>query len=100
MSDSIALPTDCNELLDSIKQTIAAGRLRAARAVTNLIIETHWAIGHEIVVRRRGQSWSPKVADQLAAEFRVAHPGMRGLSGSNLHYMATISLRHVRPGGS
>ena len=80
MSDSIALPTDYNELLDSIKQTIAAGRLRAARAVTNAMIETYWAVGHEIVVRRREQRWGAKVTDQLAADLRTAHPDMRGLS--------------------
>jgi predicted nuclease of restriction endonuclease-like (RecB) superfamily len=93
MSDSIALPTGYNELLDSIKQTIAAGRLRAARAVTNAMIETYWAIGHEIVVRRREQRWGAKVTDQLAADLRVAHPDMRGLSGRNLRYMATLASR-------
>jgi hypothetical protein len=29
-----------NELLDSIKRTLATGRLRAARAVNNILVET------------------------------------------------------------
>jgi hypothetical protein len=50
MSDSITATAEYNELLDSIKQTLAAGRLRAARAVNNILIETYWKIGREIVV--------------------------------------------------
>jgi hypothetical protein len=40
MSESIPLTAEYNELLDSIKRTIAAGRLRAARAVNNVLVET------------------------------------------------------------
>ena len=37
MSDSIAVSAEYRELLDSVKQTIAAGRLRAARAVNTIL---------------------------------------------------------------
>jgi hypothetical protein len=43
MSDSITATAEYNELFDSIKRTIAAGRLRAARAVNNVLVETYWA---------------------------------------------------------
>jgi DUF1016 N-terminal domain len=84
MSDSITATAEYNELLDSIKRTIAAGRLRAARAVNNVLVETYWEIGRDIVARRREQGWGAKVTDRLAADLRIAHPDMRGLSGRNL----------------
>ena len=93
MGDSIAGSAEYRELLDSIKQTIAAGRLRAARVVSTVLVETYWQIGHDIVVRRREQGWGAKVTGQLAADLRIAHPGMQGLSGRNLRYMATLASR-------
>lgn len=93
MSDSITSTAEYNELLDSIKRTIAAGRLRAARAVNNILVETYWEIGQDIVVRRQEQGWGAKVTDRLAADLRVAHPDMRGLSGRNLRYMAALASR-------
>jgi predicted nuclease of restriction endonuclease-like (RecB) superfamily len=93
MGDSIAGSAEYRELLDSIKQTIAAGRLRAARVVSTVLVETYWQIGHDIVVRRREQGWGAKVTGQLAADLRIAHPNMQGLSGRNLRYMATLASR-------
>jgi predicted nuclease of restriction endonuclease-like (RecB) superfamily len=93
MSDSITATAEYNDLLDSIKRTIADGRLRAVRTVNNILVETYWKIGHDIVMRRREQGWGAKVTDQLAADLRIAHPNMQGLSGRNLRYMATFATR-------
>jgi hypothetical protein len=54
MSDSITATAEYNELLDSIKQTLAGGRLRAARAVTSILVETYWEIGRDITDQERG----------------------------------------------
>ena len=93
MSDSITATAEYNKLLDSIKQTLAAGQLRAARAVNNVLVETYWQIGREIVTRRREQGWGAKVTERLSADLRATHPEMRGLSGRNLRYMATLASR-------
>jgi predicted nuclease of restriction endonuclease-like (RecB) superfamily len=93
MSDSITATAEYNELLDSIKQTLAAGQLRAARAINNVLVETYWKIGREIVTRQREQGWGTKVTERLSADLRAAQPGMRGLSGRNLRYMATLASR-------
>jgi predicted nuclease of restriction endonuclease-like (RecB) superfamily len=93
MNDSITATAEYSELLDSIKRTLAAGRLRAARTVNNVLIETYWEIGRDIVVRRRVQGWGAKVTDRLAADLRTAHPEMRGLSGRSLRYMAALASR-------
>jgi predicted nuclease of restriction endonuclease-like (RecB) superfamily len=93
MSDSITATAEYNELLDSIKQTLAAGRLRAARAVNNILIETYWKIGREIVARQQEQGWGTRVIERLSADLRAAHPDTRGLSPRNLEYMATLAAR-------
>jgi predicted nuclease of restriction endonuclease-like (RecB) superfamily len=93
MSDSIIASAEYNELLDSIKRTLAAGQLRAARAVNNILVETYWQIGREIVGRRRKQGWGAKVTERLSVDLRMANPGMHGLSPRNLRYMATLASR-------
>lgn len=93
MSDSIAVTAEYNELLDSIKRTLVAGQLRAARAVNNALVETYWQIGREIVTRRREQGWGAKVTERLSVDLRTAHPGVHGLSARNLRYMATLATR-------
>jgi uncharacterized protein YutE (UPF0331/DUF86 family) len=55
MSESIIATAEYDELLDSIKRTLAAGQLRAARAVNNILVETYWAIGQDIVRRQQEQ---------------------------------------------
>jgi len=93
MSDSITSTAEYNELLDSIKQTLAAGQLRAARAVNNALVETYWQIGREIVARQRNQGWGAKVTERLSSDLRTARPDMRGLSARNLRYMAALATR-------
>ena len=73
MSDSITSTTEYNELLDSIKGTLASGQLRAARAVNSVIIETFWKIGRDIVAGRQKQGWGAKVTERLSADLRAAH---------------------------
>ena len=93
MGDSITATVEYNELLDSIKRTIAAGRLRAARAVNNILVETYWEIGRDIVKRQQEQGWGARVIERLSADLRTANPGARGLSVRNLHYMTSLASR-------
>jgi DUF1016 N-terminal domain len=51
----------------------------------------YWRIGSEIVQQRAAQSWGAKVIDQLANDLRAEFPDMRGLSLSNLKYMARFA---------
>src|SRR3984957_5441461 len=97
MSDSITATAEYNELLDSIKHALAAGQLRAARAVNNAVVETYWQIGREIVARQREQGWGARVIERLSADLRTARPDMRGLSVRNLRYMAALATRWPTP---
>lgn len=93
MSDSIVAATEYDELLDSIKRTLAAGQLRAARAANNVLVETYWQIGRDIVHRQQEQSWGARVIEGLSAVLRTAHPDVRGLSARNLRYMVAPATR-------
>jgi predicted nuclease of restriction endonuclease-like (RecB) superfamily len=81
------------DLVDSIKRTLASGQLRAARAVNNVLVETYWQIGRDIVARQYEQGWGARVIERLSADLRTANPGMRGLSVRNLRYMAALATR-------
>jgi predicted nuclease of restriction endonuclease-like (RecB) superfamily len=93
MGDSIIAGAKYNELLDSIKRTLAAGQLRAARAVNNVLVETYWQIGRDILAQQRQQGWGAKVTTRLSADLRAARPEFRGLSARNLRYMAALASR-------
>ena len=95
MSDSITGTTEYNELLDSIKQTLAAGQLHAARAVNNAVVETYWQIAS--LARQREQGWGARVIERLSTDLRTARPDMRGLSVRNLRYMAALATRWPTP---
>jgi hypothetical protein len=74
MSDSVTATPEYNDLLDSIKRTLADGRLRAARAVNNVIIETYWEIGHDIIRRQQEQGWGAQVIKRLSNLNCAAEP--------------------------
>jgi predicted nuclease of restriction endonuclease-like (RecB) superfamily len=93
MSDSIPFNAEHDELLDSVKQTLAAGQLRAARVVDNALVEAYWEIGRDTLARQQEQGWGARVIGQLSADLRTAHPGMRGLSVRNLRYMMALAAR-------
>jgi predicted nuclease of restriction endonuclease-like (RecB) superfamily len=97
MSDSITATAEYNELLDSIKRTLATGQLRAARAVNNILVETYWQIGRDIVRRQEEQGWGARVIDRLSADLRAAHPNKSGLSSRSLEYMAALATRWPEP---
>ena len=99
MSEPVTPSAEYNELLDSIKRTLATGQLRAARAVSSVLVETYWQIGREIVGRRQKRGWGAKVTDRLSADLRLANPGVHGLSPRNLRYMATLASRWPSPIG-
>jgi predicted nuclease of restriction endonuclease-like (RecB) superfamily len=93
MGDSISATAEYNELLDSIKRTIAAGQLRAVRTVNNILVETYWEIGRDIIRRQQEQGWGARVIERLSADLRTVNPGVRGLSVRNLHYMTSLASR-------
>jgi predicted nuclease of restriction endonuclease-like (RecB) superfamily len=86
-----AVAADYGHWLASLKAQIRTARLKASLAVNSELIRLYWRIGREIVQRRTAQSWGSKVLDQLAKDLRKEFPDMRGLSLTNLKYMAMFA---------
>lgn len=85
------IPADYAAWLSDLKTQIRTARIKASLAVNSELIRLYWRIGSEIVQRRASQSWGAKVLDQLAKDLRSEFPDMRGLSLTNLKYMAMFS---------
>jgi predicted nuclease of restriction endonuclease-like (RecB) superfamily len=81
-------PADDGNWLQRLKDQIRTARLKASVAVNRELIQLYWRIGAEIVLQRATRSWGSKVLDQLAKDLRAEFPDMRGLSLTNLKYMA------------
>ena len=81
-------PPDYVQWLQSLKEQIRTARIKASLAVNSELIRLYWRIGSEIVARRATQNWGTKVLDQLAKDLRSEFPDMKGLSLTNLKYMA------------
>lgn len=85
------IPEDYVTWFSELKTQIRTARLKASLAVNSELIRLYWRIGNEIVQRRASQSWGAKVLDRLAKDLRAEFPDMRGLSLSNLKYMARFA---------
>ena len=85
------IPADYAAWLADLKTQIRTARLKASLAVNSELVRLYWRIGSEIVQRRASQSWGSKILDQLAKDLRAEFPDMRGLSLSNLKYMALFA---------
>jgi predicted nuclease of restriction endonuclease-like (RecB) superfamily len=84
-------PADYGNWLQRLKDQIRTARLKASLAVNRELIQLYWRIGAEIVLQRATRSWGSKVLDQLAKDLRAEFPDMRGLSLTNLKYMALFA---------
>ena len=82
---------DYSAWLQSLKDQIRTARVKASLAVNSELVRLYWHIGQEIVQQRAAQSWGSKVLEQLAKDLRHEFPDMKGLSLSNLKYMARFA---------
>jgi predicted nuclease of restriction endonuclease-like (RecB) superfamily len=77
--------------LASLKGHIRTARIKASLAINQELIRLYWQIGHEIIQQRTSQNWGSKILEQVAKDLRHEFPDMRGLSLSNLKYMARFA---------
>jgi predicted nuclease of restriction endonuclease-like (RecB) superfamily len=85
------IPADYGTWLQSLKDQIRTARLKASLSVNSELIRLYWRIGGEILKQRATKSWGSKVLDQLARDLRAEFPDMKGLSLTNLKYMALFA---------
>jgi predicted nuclease of restriction endonuclease-like (RecB) superfamily len=82
------IPADYGNWLQGLKDQIRTARLKAGLAVNRELIQLYWRIGSEILDRQGKNGWGAKVVQQLAKDLRAEFPDMKGLSRTNLLYMA------------
>ena len=85
------ISADYGTWLQSLKDQIRTARLKASLSVNSELIRLYWRIGGEILNQRATKAWGSKVLDQLARDLRAEFPDMKGLSLTNLKYMALFA---------
>ena len=85
------ISADYGTWLQSLKDQIRTARLKASLSVNSELIRLYWRIGGEILKQRATKAWGSKVLDQLARDLRAEFPDMKGLSLTNLKYMALFA---------
>ncbi len=88
------LPQDYALLFSEVKARVLAAQYAALRSVNKELISLYCDIGRLIVERQQGGSWGKSVVEQLAADLRLAFPGVRGFSIQNVWYMRQFYLAY------
>lgn len=88
---NITRSKDYLQTLDSIKQKVKTAQIKAHLAVNKEMLILYWQIGKIIVEQRKSQKWGSKVIEQLAQDLRIEFNTIKGLSTTNLKYMATFA---------
>lgn len=89
------VPSDYEQVLNSLKQRIRQAQISAALAVNRELVLLYWQIGREILQRQQQEGWGAKVIDRLARDLRAAFPEMRGFSSRNLKYMRAFAAAYL-----
>jgi predicted nuclease of restriction endonuclease-like (RecB) superfamily len=87
----ISTPLNYAAWLESLKTQIRTARVKASLAVNSELVLLYWRIGKEIIQQRGVQSWGSKVLENLAQDLRSEFPEMKGLSLTNLKFMARFA---------
>jgi len=91
------LPSDYNELLQYLVQTIEQGRTKAVLSANTQMIQLYWQIGSVILQKQKEQGWGAKVIDRLAYDLKQHFPGVNGFSPRNLKYMRSFAEQWPNP---
>ena len=73
---------------------IATAKQNAFQAVNTTLIELYWKIGEYLNAKIESAEWGEGVVTQLADYLKRTHPGMRGLTRSNLFRMRQFYLAY------
>lgn len=79
------------QLLEELKQRIAAERVRVVLAANSAMVLLYWDIGQTILKRQASEGWGAKVIDRISTDLRESFPDMTGLSARNLKYMRAFA---------
>jgi hypothetical protein len=80
-------PDDANFLIwiAALKAKIHSARQKIAFSLNSQVLELYWEIGKEICAKQQNSNWGSNVIDQIAVEFKIEFPDMKGFSRRNLY---------------
>lgn len=90
-----AMPGWYPELFDAVSQLVTTGHRRAVSAANAELLDSYWAIGHEILERQHQEGWGARVIDRLSLDLKARFPDVRGYSPRNLKYMRAFARTWV-----
>lgn len=80
--------TAYDSFLIEVKSKIRTAQYEAMRAVNASLVQLYWEIGKSINEKQQRLGWGNSVVENLSKDLQTEFPGMRGLSTTNLWYMA------------
>ena len=84
----LANGSDYLNLLEQVKGEIATTRSEVAARASAGLVAMHWRIGCHLNEERE---YGTGFIDSLSKDIRAAFPGIKGMSGRNLRYMAKFA---------
>ena len=91
---SLSLPGDYSEFIETLSHRVATAQVSASRAVNRELVLLYWDIGRQIVCKQSEAGWGNKVVEQIALDLRARFPDRKGFSRSNIFYMRSFYLAY------
>jgi DUF1016 N-terminal domain len=85
--EAVAATAAYRELVDRLREHIAASQARAAVAVNAELVMLYWSIGREILEQQRACGWGNDVVGHIAQDLAADARSPRGFSRRNVFYM-------------
>lgn len=89
-----AAPAGYRDFLRDLKDRIRRSQVRAAQAASRELLQLHFSIGRDIVLRQERDGWGSSVIERLARDLHAEFPGVAGLSARNLWRMRAFFLAY------
>lgn len=86
--DKFAITAEYKQWFADIKSRLRNSQIKAAIKVNSTLLEFYRNLGRNIVKMKAEQAWGSIVLQQLSFDFRDEFPDMKGLSYTNLRYVA------------
>jgi len=81
-------------ILDSLKQKIRQGQLKAAHSVNVQMLAIYWEIGKTVANQEASEGWGKKTVEKLAIDLKAEFPEMKSFSPRNLRYMRSFAVAY------
>ncbi len=89
--------TEYRQFVEDLKSRVLSARISASRAVNCEQLLLYWDIGRGIVEKQSLHGWGDGVVQAVAADLRLAFPGVTGFSARNVWDMRRLFQTYSDP---